>query len=282
MNRLTRKKNENFTTISNEILRDKRISLKARGLMLTVMGLPDTWDFSLSGIKTILKEGSDAIRTALAELEEYGYCTRTEIRRDDGTFVGVDYEFCETPTEYPITNQPILENPISDNPIQLKKQRINKTQSIKETKNADATASDEKKETALSTIPDPKEKSVPPPGDHQKLMAHHHARLGRTADGAAQAKNVKAILKDYDADTAIACYQYQLTTWRESVSWKTVNQAIAEWVAKGKPTEYKQNGKSFEQQKADRIGISRSRSQQIKANIAARLPGTALPDGGSV
>lgn len=106
-----------------------------------------------------------------------------------------------------------------------------------------------------------------PQSSHQRLMEHHHNRIGRISDGAAQAASIKAILKHYDESDAINCYEYQLTSWREDVSWKTVNKSIAEWVVKGRPPEYKNNGQSYKQQDAERAVQSANRRKQIEAEL---------------
>lgn len=66
-------KNQNYTVMSNAHLRDKDLSLKAKGLLSVVLSLPDEWNYSLSGLASISKEGITAIRSAINELQEYGY-----------------------------------------------------------------------------------------------------------------------------------------------------------------------------------------------------------------
>ena len=63
----------NFTIIANHILRDNRVSLKARGLYATIQGFPDSWNMSIKGLESILKDGKDSIRASLKELIEFGY-----------------------------------------------------------------------------------------------------------------------------------------------------------------------------------------------------------------
>jgi len=136
MNRIKVVKDRNYTTISNVILRDKRLSLKAKGLLVTVMGLPDTWDFTVQGIATTLKEGRDAITGAIAELIEFDYCTRVDERDADGKFIGIDYTFHEAPilsVVEPITENPITDNPPTGNPPQLSKQEELSKQREKDT-----------------------------------------------------------------------------------------------------------------------------------------------------
>lgn len=132
--RIRRQKSDSFTTIDNFVVRDKTLSLKAKGLLLTVMGLPETWDFSIAGIVSIVKEGNDAIYSAIRELSEGGYVT-TEAVRDKGRFVEYAYKFHERPInrgvepyrEKPHTENPDTEKPHTENRTQLKKQLINET-----------------------------------------------------------------------------------------------------------------------------------------------------------
>ena len=62
----------NYTIMSNYHLRDKRISLKAKGLLSQMLSLPEDWDYTLSGLARINAEGKDAIRAAVVELEQAG------------------------------------------------------------------------------------------------------------------------------------------------------------------------------------------------------------------
>ena len=67
-------KNKSYTVMSNHHLRNRTLSLKAKGLLLSQMlSLPEDWDYTLAGLASINKESKDAIRTAVRELEEAGY-----------------------------------------------------------------------------------------------------------------------------------------------------------------------------------------------------------------
>lgn len=123
MNKVTRKKNENYTTISNVYLRDIRLSLKAKGFLTVVMSLPDTWDFSIKGICKVLKEGTTAVYNTIDELKTNGYCEVTSSRDDKGMFLGNDYIFFEEPhLEEPNKDYPYAENPNMDNGTQISKE----------------------------------------------------------------------------------------------------------------------------------------------------------------
>lgn len=68
----------NYTVMSNYHLRDKTLSLKAKGLLSLMLSLPETWDYTLSGLARISLEGKDAIRAAVVELEKAGYIQRSQ------------------------------------------------------------------------------------------------------------------------------------------------------------------------------------------------------------
>lgn len=97
MNKITRVKSKDFTTISNVFLRSNNLSLKAKGLLATVLSLPEDWDFSINGICAIVKEGKTAVYSAIDELKENGYCVVEVSRNEKGCIKGTDYTFIENP-----------------------------------------------------------------------------------------------------------------------------------------------------------------------------------------
>lgn len=84
-------RNKNYTVMSNYHLRDKSISLKAKGLLSQMLSLPEEWDYTLSGLACINKESKDAIRTAVNELEQAGYIRRRQTRNERGGFAANEY-----------------------------------------------------------------------------------------------------------------------------------------------------------------------------------------------
>ena len=130
MNKIIRKKNENYTIISNVILRDSRITLKSKGLMALVMSLPSNWDFTIRGLISIVREGRDAIYASIKELRQYGYCDVVVCRDERGKLLGNDYVFYEEPQlanseDNPHTENPYTDNPDTDNPPQISKEENN-------------------------------------------------------------------------------------------------------------------------------------------------------------
>jgi hypothetical protein len=85
--------------MSNYHLRDRNLSLKAKGLLSQILSLPEDWDYSLSGLACINAEGRDAIRTAVQELERAGYIRRSRVRDDKGCLRGTEYVIYEEPQQ---------------------------------------------------------------------------------------------------------------------------------------------------------------------------------------
>lgn len=89
-------KNNNYTTICNNIYKNNNISLKAKGLLGMILALPPSWDLSISGLASICKEGKRSISSTVNELIEAGYISRTPIRLNNG-FGGYEYTVFENP-----------------------------------------------------------------------------------------------------------------------------------------------------------------------------------------
>ena len=107
-----------YTVMSNFHLKDKRLSLKAKGLLSQMLSLPDDWDYTLSGLCFINRESKDAIRSAINELERAGYIRRRQTTDAAGKFGSNEYSIYECP----ITDIPSLESPSSENPTTEKPQ----------------------------------------------------------------------------------------------------------------------------------------------------------------
>jgi hypothetical protein len=126
MNKVSRVKNDNFTIISNVFLKDKNLSIKPKGFLAVVMGLPSNGEFSLDGVCSILKEGKTSIYNVIDELKEYGYCIVVTTRDGKGRICGNDYKFYEEPQiDSPQVDSPRMENPNMDNQPQLSTNSIN-------------------------------------------------------------------------------------------------------------------------------------------------------------
>ena len=121
-------KNRGYTVMSNHHLRNKALSLKAKGLLSQMLSLPEDWDYTLKGLSLINRESIDAIRTAVWELEKAGYIRREQGRDPKGKMADMVYTIYE---------QPVLENPTLENPTQLNKDISRTDLSKKEKSNTD-------------------------------------------------------------------------------------------------------------------------------------------------
>ena len=109
-------RNSGYTVMSNHHLRNKELTLKAKGLLSQMLSLPEDWDYTLAGLSYINRESIDAIRTAVWELEKAGYITRRQGRDEKGKMTAIEYTIYEQP-QPPELDCPVLENPTADNPI---------------------------------------------------------------------------------------------------------------------------------------------------------------------
>ncbi|MCJ7855367.1 helix-turn-helix domain-containing protein [Lachnospiraceae bacterium NSJ-143] len=110
-------RNKGYTVMSNHHLRNKELTLKAKGLLSQMLSLPEDWDYTLAGLSYINRESIDAIRTAIWELEKAGYITRRQGRDEKGKMTAIEYTIYEQPQHPPELENPILENPTADNPV---------------------------------------------------------------------------------------------------------------------------------------------------------------------
>lgn len=124
------KKIKNFTVMSNDSLKERKMSNKAKGMLATMLSLPDTWEYSISGLMAISKDSRTAIKSALRELKEFGYL---EIKKlypnysQNRKRIEYNYLIYEVPKRTHISNDNIL------NDIKLnKKSKVNegKTKNI--------------------------------------------------------------------------------------------------------------------------------------------------------
>ena len=113
-------RNKGYTVMSNHHLRNKELTLKAKGLLSQMLSLPEDWDYTLAGLSQINREKIDAIREAIKELERAGYIVRSRERDEKGRLRGADYVIYEQPHTEPTPDLPTLENPTLDNPMQEK------------------------------------------------------------------------------------------------------------------------------------------------------------------
>lgn len=106
-----------FTILRNDAVRDARLSWKATGLLVYIISLPDDWRLYLTDLAKRKKDGRDATRAGLAELEQAGYLSIEQVR-DGGRFVETIWHVSDVPAtvEKPAAEKPDSENPNTVNP----------------------------------------------------------------------------------------------------------------------------------------------------------------------
>ncbi|MFR7565717.1 MAG: DUF6017 domain-containing protein [Acutalibacteraceae bacterium] len=147
-------RNRGYTVMSNHHLRNKELSLKAKGLLSQMLSLPEDWDYTLAGLSLINREKIDAIREAVRELERAGYIVRSRERDAKGRLRGAEYVIYEQP-QPPTSDLPTLENPTLDNPTQEKPTLEKPTQENPTQLNKDISRTDlPKKEKSITDYTD--------------------------------------------------------------------------------------------------------------------------------
>ena len=108
-------KSKNYSIISNEILRRKDLSLKAKGLMSLILSLPDSWELTVNGLVAIVKESKNTIYSILKELNGFGYVERNRVTNLSGKVVKWELLVYEEP----LTKKPQLKKPDVENCTQI-------------------------------------------------------------------------------------------------------------------------------------------------------------------
>ena len=108
-------KSRDFTVVANCIFKDRSLSAKAKGILVEMLSLPESWDFTLKGLTTLFTDGIDSIRQGINELESRGYIVRERKRDARGRLGGMEYVIYETPHKA-VENSPACALPEEDNP----------------------------------------------------------------------------------------------------------------------------------------------------------------------
>lgn len=137
--------------MANHHLRNRELSLKAKGLLSLMLSLPEDWDYTTKGLSCICKDGVDSICATIKELEKAGYVKRRRLRDAQGRLSDLEYTILEKPAPLPSPPEsPQRENPVvvkpdvvepdvdnpelgkphTENPAQLSIQEVNKQESI--------------------------------------------------------------------------------------------------------------------------------------------------------
>lgn len=161
-------RNGNYTTMSNYHLKDKNLSLKAKGLLSMILSLPESWTYSIKGLITISKESRLAIENALKELKENHYIWIEKIYPDKTESHKIEYIYHIYEIPYSdnqdMENQDLdnqaLENQTLDNPCidnqALENQHLLNTNILNTNQSKKEKSNKDNKYNALDSIPDDK------------------------------------------------------------------------------------------------------------------------------
>lgn len=188
------KQEHDFTILPNDLIRNDKITLRARALLAYLISLPDTWVIYKSKIHIHMIEGRDAIMKAFDELIEARYILVSERRNSSGQIEGYDYTIYSQPVpENPLSVKPVPEKPLSDNQAFINnytnKESINK-ESIKGNSEKDSNSSgkEKKKEAKFKKAQKPdsieqvaeymKTQNIVDPEFHAKKFWSHYGSIG--------------------------------------------------------------------------------------------------------
>ena len=87
---------DNYTILSNDILKDSRLSDGAKLLLIFMLSLPDDWDFNIRGLSNCLNLSMSSVNNRVVELEKAGYITIKK-NRTKGKFASCSWEIHERP-----------------------------------------------------------------------------------------------------------------------------------------------------------------------------------------
>ena len=120
-------KSRDFTVVANCVFKDRSLSAKAKGILVEMLSLPESWDYTLKGLTTLFSDGIDSIRQGINELEKHGYIVRERKRDARGRLGGMEYVIYETPQKpvensidsaYPESPEPTTEKPTQDSSVE--------------------------------------------------------------------------------------------------------------------------------------------------------------------
>ena len=244
-------KTKDYTVMSNCHLRDKRISLKAKGLLSMMLSLPDEWDYSIAGLVAICKEEEAAMKSALKELKQGGYLIITKKKPNQTESGRFEYEYniYEQPQEVRleekqstgkqpsdkqaiekqgVENQPLEIQPIEiqevENPGQLNIDKLNTEESITYESNTDE-----------ECIPDTGNTPPPPPpgdgkgkGKKEKPVRH---KYGEYQHVLLKDDEVEKLIEEYGKDMTVKLIKF-LDEYIEMKGYKAKSHylAIKKWV----------------------------------------------------
>lgn len=154
-------KTKNYTVMSKTHLREKNMTLRAKGLLSVMLSLPENWDYSIAGLAAINAESENIIKQSLDELKRFGYLVVTKLtpkQTESGR-----YEYIYDIYEQPQKKQGIEKQGIEKQGVEfqgLENWGVNKYTDIRNTKEINTKEINKEKQTPQAAMPDKSGESV--------------------------------------------------------------------------------------------------------------------------
>ena len=136
MSNIERIKKRGYTITDNQIIKDERLSWKARGIFQYLWAMPSDWNFYVDEVAKHSKDGIKALKSGLSELEKYGYLKRIMLRDEKGLFGEMSWKLSDTGVftvstkNGPTDNTVDAKNGPTDNGTLLNKNNTNKKETL--------------------------------------------------------------------------------------------------------------------------------------------------------
>jgi hypothetical protein len=139
-----------FSQIGNDMMRDERLSIEARGSLALVLTYPPDWAFNMKWLAKIARMGRDQTRRVVHELIRHKYCLRRELRLPNKT-ISYEYAFTDQPGQF---SEPDTENqsPGDRNPATARRTTAGRHRTNKEDKQIKTKARKRAKLTAAERL----------------------------------------------------------------------------------------------------------------------------------
>ena len=166
-------KTKNYTLMSNHHLRDKNLSLKAKGLLSVMFSLPDSWNYSIPGLCAILKENETAVKSTIKELKATGYLVvdkKKPCKEEGRSKFEYIYNIYETPQDVSdnSNNQEVFFQGIENLPLETPEVEHHPHNKRTDISTTDKSITDTDKDCTLSST---EEKTLPSSGKGVKTSA---------------------------------------------------------------------------------------------------------------
>ena len=266
-------KNNNYTVMSNYHLRDKNLTLKAKGLLSVILSLPEKWDYSIAGLVAICKESETAVKSSMKELKDNGYMIISKERGNNGQFEYV-YTFYEKPhIEKPEVENPPMENPPVEKPEVENQGQLNTNKLNTKELNTDK-LNKENESNESSTIRHSCTSATHTPSQgNNKHYVNNKAVYGRYNHVLLSDNEFNELNNLYGSEMTSKAIKH-LDEYIESKNYQDNNHflCIKRWVIYAvKEREKKENKMKGTQQKPYQAGMKRNYTEQQFADMERRL-----------